>query len=87
MILLKGIFFLFLIGIVFVVVAVLSVAFKIYRMHQQLKNNAPQDWQYDQPTQKNDGSTTVSDRRDPAKANRKIFSDDEGEYIDYEEEK
>lgn len=28
----------------------------------------------------------IIDRRDPEKANRKIFDDDEGEYVDFKEE-
>ncbi len=85
MILLKGLFFIFVTGLIVVAAIVLSVVYKIYRLRQQLKQNGEQTWDNGQSQRKN-GSTTVSDRRDPAKASRKIFSDEEGEYIDYEEE-
>ena len=34
-----------------------------------------------------DGRCTVTDLRDPAVANRRIFADDEGEYVDFREVK
>lgn len=86
MILLKGLFFLFLAGLFLIAAFVASVALKIYRMHRQFKQTASQEWQTGEAAPKKGGSATVSDRRDPAKANRKIFSDDEGEYVDYVEE-
>ena len=87
MILLKGIFFIFLIGLLLVAALVLSVVLKVYRLHRELKKQGGQSWeQPSQQKQERGGTTTVTDRRDPARASRKIFSDDEGEYIDYEEE-
>lgn len=35
----------------------------------------------------NEEKDTVTDRRNPLKTNKKIFSKDEGEYVDFEEEK
>lgn len=38
-------------------------------------------------SQGNDQKETVVDKRDKKAANKKIFSPDEGEYVDFEEEK
>ena len=89
MILLKGLFFIFIVGLLLIVGLILSVVFKVYRLHNQLKkgmHNEGNSSGYGQNTQNPDGNPTVSDRRDPAKANRKIFSDEDGEYVDYVEE-
>lgn len=40
----------------------------------------------DRNRQSQSSPSTIIDTRDPARAQRKIFNDDEGEYVDYSEE-
>lgn len=84
--------FIILLGI-FIVVGV--VAYKIYRTFHSVKkqfkgfrgqdNGNGQDRQ--QYRQTSDDNEIIIDRRTPDEMNRKIFSKNEGEYVDYEEEK
>lgn len=84
--------FIILLGI-FIVVGV--VAYKIYRTFHSVKkqfkgfrgqdNGNGQDRQQYRQTSGDD--EIIIDRRTPDKMNRKIFSKNEGEYVDYEEEK
>lgn len=84
--------FIILLGI-FIVVGV--VAYKIYRTFHSVKkqfkgfrgqdNGNGQDRQ--QYRQTSDDDEIIIDRRTPDEMNRKIFSKNEGEYVDYEEEK
>ncbi|MBS5876377.1 MAG: DUF4834 family protein [Prevotella sp.] len=84
--------FIILLGI-FIVVGV--VAYKIYRTFHSVKkqfkgfrgqdNGNGQGRQQYQQTSGDD--EIIIDRRTPDEMNRKIFSKNEGEYVDYEEEK
>lgn len=84
--------FIILLGI-FIVVGV--VAYKIYRTFHSVKkqfkgfrgqdNGNGQDRQQYRQTSGDD--EIIIDRRAPDEMNRKIFSKNEGEYVDYEEEK
>ncbi len=84
--------FIILLGI-FIVVGV--VAYKIYRTFHSVKkqfkgfrgqdNGNGQDRQ--QYRQASGDDEIIIDRRTPDEMNRKIFSKNEGEYVDYEEEK
>lgn len=84
--------FIILLGI-FIVVGV--VAYKIYRTFHSVKkqfkgfrgqdNGNGQDRQ--QYGQTSGDDEIIIDRRTPDEMNRKIFSKNEGEYVDYEEEK
>lgn len=84
--------FIILLGI-FIVVGV--VAYKIYRTFHCVKkqfkgfrgqdNGNGQDRQQYRQTSGDD--EIIIDRRTPDEMNRKIFSKNEGEYVDYEEEK
>lgn len=47
----------------------------------------PQGKYYKPRNHTSNNEETIIDHRDPAKTNKKIFSDDEGEYINYEEER
>lgn len=85
--------FIILLGI-FIVVGV--VAYKIYRtfhsVKKQFKGFRGQDrQQYGQGRQQyrqtSGDDEIIIDRRTPDEMNRKIFSKNEGEYVDYEEEK
>ena len=84
--------FIILLG-VFIVVGI--VAYKIYRtvhsVRKQFKDfrgqsstDGPRWQQYSQNSTKDE---TIIDRRSPNEMNRKIFSKNEGEYVDYVEEK
>ncbi len=84
--------FIILLGI-FIVVGV--VAYKIYRTFHSVKkqfkgfrgqdNGNGQDRQQYRQTSGDD--EIIIDQRTPDEMNRKIFSKNEGEYVDYEEEK
>lgn len=84
--------FIILLGI-FIVVGV--VAYKIYRTFHSVKkqfkgfrgqdNGNGQDRQQYRQTSGDD--EIIIDRRTPDEMNRKRFSKNEGEYVDYEEEK
>lgn len=84
--------FIILLGI-FIVVGV--VAYKIYSTFHSVKkqfkgfrgqdNGNGQDRQQYRQTSGDD--EIIIDRRTPDEMNRKIFSKNEGEYVDYEEEK
>lgn len=84
--------FIILLGI-FIVVGV--VAYKIYRtfhsVKKQFKGFRGQDngnGQVRQQYRQTSGDDEIIiDRRTPDEMNRKIFSKNEGEYVDYEEEK
>ena len=83
--------------IVFFVVA--RFLFKVYRLFHQVKKNAEQQFGkqngynhdtkgsfYHRNTNSNK-SETIVDNRDTENAQKKIFSDEEGEYVDFEEDK
>lgn len=84
--------FIILLGI-FIVVGV--VAYKIYRtfhsVKKQFKGFRGQDngngQSRQQYRQTSGDDEIIIDRRTPDEMNRKIFSKNEGEYVDYEEEK
>jgi hypothetical protein len=72
--------------------------FKVYRMVHKVKQSAQQfndaspkqddnQGTFYQHDYTDDTKETVVDKRDKNTANKKIFSDDEGEYVDFEEEK
>ena len=75
--------------------------FKVYRLFHQVKKSAEQQFgkQNDQTNSNdtkgnfyhrythNSKSETVVDNRNTDNAQKKIFSDDEGEYVDFEEDK
>ena len=84
--------------IIFVVVA--RFLFKVYRLFHQVKKNAEQQFGkqngytndakgnfYQGQTTNNSKSETIVDNRDTDNAQKKIFSDEEGEYVDFEEDK
>lgn len=89
----------FLLNFIFLIIfimflAVCMTAWRIYRsfrsMADRLKNGHGQagssSWQGDRHGRA-DEDEVIIDRRTPDEANRKIFSDGEGEYVDYVEEK
>lgn len=85
--------FIILLGI-FIVVGV--VAYKIYRTFHSVKkqfkgfrgqDNGNGQGRQQQYRQTSGDDEIIIDRRTPDEMNRKIFSKNEGEYVDYEEEK
>ena len=93
-------FLLSLIGfiVLFFVAVVAIVVLKIYmgfrRLRQAMKKGGGSDdngasrehySQYTHRTTRTSDGTTIIDRRDPSKANKKIFAPDEGEYVDFTE--
>lgn len=87
----------------FLLIIVLAIAFAVgiffYRIYRQIHNAARQfkqqmggaQQQSDRQSQQGQAhygdDEVVIDQRDPDEANRKIFSEKEGEYVDYKEEK
>lgn len=82
MILLKFLFILIIIG---AVIFLLGIGLVLNFVRKLFGGSRPQA---SRGRQKSTGKTKehVEDRRDPQTANRKIFSKDEGEYIDFTEE-
>lgn len=88
--LLSFLFLVFLSGIFFVGI----VAYRIYRSvkdaAQQFRNFGTGSGNAASGTagsRRRDSGDTIIDRRDSDKAKRRIFSDNEGEYVDFEEER
>ncbi len=88
MFLIKLILFIFLAGIVVVIFTVARIWWSVRKMQQKLRQGAegkrPQDTGRSSTTRQGD---TITDTRDPERINRKIIDDDEGEYVDFVEEK
>ncbi len=83
-------FILIIIFVAFVIVCV--TAYRIYRSFHNMKrkftsgfgkNKAGGQWAGGQKSE----DEVIIDRRSPDEAKRKIFSKNEGEYVDFEEEK
>ena len=84
-------FLIFLFFCAFIVVGI--IAFNIYRSFRAVKqkfadfkNGTRRNGGYSNTTQSADDEVII-DRRSPDEAKRKIFSNNEGEYVDFEEEK
>ena len=90
MILIKLLLFIFLFIVISVALTLGKVAWHIWKLHRQMKEQYSQAGATNQRkrqgtyTQNADGEI-ITDTRDPQKANRKIIPDDEGEYVDFEE--
>lgn len=84
MILLKGLFFLIIVGVVLFLATVARLLWSARELLQSLLGGSSRR----QHTTQGDaagGHGTVSDRRSPEEASRRIIADDEGEYVEYEE--
>lgn len=84
-------FLIFLFFCAFIVVGI--IAFNIYcsfravkQKFADFKNGTQRNGGYSNTTQSADDEVII-DRRSPDEAKRKIFSKNEGEYVDFEEEK
>lgn len=84
-------FLIFLLFCVFVAVGI--IAFNLYRSYRALRQKFSDLKNGTRRRGRSYGGTATADdeiiidRRTPDEANRKIFSKNEGEYIDFEEEK
>lgn len=86
MVILKFIFFIFLIGFV----AVIWMGWKFFRRIHATTKKFRQHMGYDAAANRPrtyGNQEGVVDQRNPNKANRKIIPRDEGEYVDFKEEK
>ena len=83
-------FILIIIFVAFVIVCV--TAYRIYRSFHNMKRKFTSDFGKNKAGEQWAGGQTsedevIIDRRSPDEAKRKIFSKNEGEYVDFEEEK
>lgn len=88
--LLNFLFLIFLAGIFFVVMVVYRIYRSINEVRRQFRNfgqGGSNDAGGRYTDRRQDTEETIIDHRDEDKANRRIFSDNEGEYVDFEEEK
>lgn len=78
MFLIRMLLFIFLLGLL----AVGFIAYFVYRQFHQ----AARQFRERNGEQSRSSKQTVVDRRDPGEAHKKIIPEDEGEYVDFEEE-
>ena len=85
MFIIKAILFILLAGLLLIGFLVLSVLGVLNRARRQFfgKGGGQQQESVNKTTR--DGQV-ITDTRDPQTANRKIIADDEGEYVEYEED-
>ena len=85
MFIIKAILFILLAGLLLIGILVLSVLGVLNRARRQFfgKGGGQQQESVNKTTR--DGQV-ITDTRDPQTANRKIIADDEGEYVEYEED-
>jgi len=76
-----------LLAVLVVFVMVCMTAFSIFRSFHNISKRHGGFNQNGGQRRSAHESETVIDRRTDDKANRKIFADDEGEYVDFEEDK
>lgn len=90
MFLLKFIFLAFIIFIIIGVVAALSLSHYIRNLIKTFRGGKGGSNRYDSRSRyydKRRPDDTIIDHRSPNEINKKIFSKNEGEYVDFEEEK
>lgn len=96
MILLRLFFFIILAVIITVVMGVVRILWSVRKMRNELRKGAEemgrQTSGYSSSGRSSSGHSTstgdtITDTRDPQRASRKIIDDDEGEYVDFEEER
>ena len=74
--------FLLIILLIGVVIGGLTITFIYRKIHQDANQFKQQTGEHTRSDKQ-----TVEDRRNPSEANKKIIPKDEGEYVDFEEEK
>lgn len=96
MIILRLFFFIILAVIITVVMGVVRILWSVRKMRNELRKGAEEmGRQTSSRTSSGRSSSghststgdTITDTRDPQRASRKIIDDDEGEYVDFEEER
>ena len=84
MILLKGLFFIIIVGAILFIAIVVRLLWSARQLFNGIRGDRSQ-----RHTDTNGNSVNtngnISDRRSPEEANRRIIDDDEGEYVEYEE--
>jgi len=84
MILLKGLFFIIIVGAILFIAIVVRLLWSARQLFNGIRGDRSQ-----RHTDTNGNSVNtngnISDRRSPEEASRRIISDDEGEYVEYEE--
>jgi heme exporter protein D len=96
MIILRLFFFIILAVIITVVMGVVRILWSVRKMRNELRKGA-EEMGRQTSSRSSSGRTssghststgdTITDTRDPQRASRKIIDDDEGEYVDFEEER
>ena len=96
MIILRLFFFIILAVIITVVMGVVRILWSVRKMRNELRKGA-EEMGRQTSSRTSSGRTssgrststgdTITDTRDPQRASRKIIDDDEGEYVDFEEER
>lgn len=76
----------FLFCLLIIVVSVLYVGIAVYRKYRQLTDVFRRNTNNERNYRKRGNEDVVIDCRDAKTKQQKIFSDDEGEYVDYKEE-
>ena len=96
MIILRLFFFIILAVIITVVMGVVRILWSVRKMRNELRKGAEemgrQTSSRSSSSRTSSGHSTstgdtITDTRDPQRASRKIIDDDEGEYVDFEEER
>lgn len=75
----------FLFCLLIIVVSVLYVGIAVYRKYRQLTDVFRRNTNNERNYRKRGNEDVVIDCRDAKTKQQKIFSDDEGEYVDYKE--
>ena len=96
MIILRLFFFIILAVIITVVMGVVRILWSVRKMRNELRKGA-EEMGRQTSSRTSSGRTssgrststgdTITDTRDPQRASRKIIDDDEGEYVEFEEER
>ncbi len=76
----------FLFCLLIIVVSVLYVGIAVYRKYRQLTDVFRRNTNNERNYRQRGNEDVVIDCRDAKTKQQKIFSDDEGEYVDYKEE-
>lgn len=76
----------FLFCLLIIVVSVLYVGIAVYRKYRQLTDVFRRNTNNERSYRQRGNEDVVIDCRDAKTKQQKIFSDDEGEYVDYKEE-
>lgn len=96
MIILRLFFFIILAVIITVVMGVVRILWSVRKMRNELRKGAEEMGRQTSSRSSSGRSSsgrstsagdTITDTRDPQRASRKIIDDDEGEYVDFEEER